>query len=89
MRVYLIGVHPDVWNIVCVGVNIPEEDEVITHEENSRFNAICKPLPYFLALCVRKNLTRLMEWTRLSKYGTHSKSTMKAQGKCVKEEFVD
>jgi hypothetical protein len=33
MRVYLIGVNPDLWMIVYVGVNIPEEDEVITQEK--------------------------------------------------------
>jgi hypothetical protein len=29
----LIGVNPNLWKIVRVGVNIPEEDEVITQEE--------------------------------------------------------
>jgi hypothetical protein len=33
MRVYLIGVNPDFWKIVCVGVNILKEDEPITQEE--------------------------------------------------------
>jgi hypothetical protein len=33
MSVYLIMVNPDLWKIVCVGVNIPKEDEPITQEE--------------------------------------------------------
>jgi hypothetical protein len=37
MRVYLIGVNPDLSKIMYVGVNIPEEDdEVITPRERIR-----------------------------------------------------
>jgi hypothetical protein len=33
MRVYLIGLNPTLWKIMCLGVNIPEEDEPITHDQ--------------------------------------------------------
>jgi hypothetical protein len=33
MLVYLIRVNSDLWKIVCVDVNVPEEDEPITQEE--------------------------------------------------------
>jgi hypothetical protein len=33
MHLYLIGIIPNLWKIVCVGVNILKEDEPITQEE--------------------------------------------------------
>ena len=33
MRVHLIGVNPTLWKIVCVGMNIPDEDELITQDQ--------------------------------------------------------
>ena len=55
MKAYLTGLHLDLWNIVCVGFEDPEDEEKLTSQDcrNIRRNAQATSI----LLC--------LEWTRV------------------------